>query len=45
VIGPGAALTKEHGKRNVLYKVIRKIEKTKAQVRAKVEHPFRVIKR
>ncbi len=33
------------GKRNVLYKAKRKIEKAKAQVRAKVEHPFRVIKR
>nr|WP_285899535.1 transposase [Pseudomonas boanensis] len=29
----------------ILYKAIRKIEKAKAQVRAKVEHPFRVIKR
>src|SRR3546814_3847821 len=28
-----------------LYKAKRKIEKAKAQVRAKVEHPFRVIKR
>ncbi|WP_312300472.1 transposase, partial [Stutzerimonas nitrititolerans] len=27
------------------YKAKRKIEKAKAQVRAKVEHPFRVIKR
>ncbi|HHM8127192.1 TPA: IS5 family transposase [Pseudomonas aeruginosa] len=35
----------QHGKRSVLYKQIRKIEKAKAQVRAKVEHPFRVIKR
>ncbi|HBO0147592.1 TPA: IS5 family transposase [Pseudomonas aeruginosa] len=33
------------GKRSALYKAKRKIEKTKAQVRAKVEHPFRVIKR
>ncbi|MDD1141009.1 IS5 family transposase [Pseudomonas sp. TNT2022 ID233] len=33
------------GKRSVLYKIKRKIEKAKAQVRAKVEHPFRVIKR
>lgn len=32
-------------KRSVLYKARRKIEKVKAQVRAKVEHPFRVIKR
>lgn len=31
-------------KRSVLYKAKRKIEKTKAQVRVKVEHPFRVIK-
>ncbi|MDT4857709.1 IS5 family transposase ISPre2 [compost metagenome] len=29
----------------MLYRVKRKIEKAKAQVRAKVEHPFRVIKR
>ena len=33
------------GKRSVLYKAKRKIEKAKAQIRAKVEHPFRVIKR
>ncbi|VVN47181.1 IS5 family transposase [Pseudomonas fluorescens] len=33
------------GKRSVLYKAKRKIEKAKAQARAKVEHPFRVIKR
>ncbi|KIC80937.1 MULTISPECIES: IS5 family transposase [Pseudomonas] len=32
-------------KRSALYKATRKIEKAKAQVRAKVEHPFRVIKR
>jgi len=31
-------------KRSALYKAKRKIEKAKAQVRAKVEHPFRVIK-
>jgi IS5 family transposase len=36
---------KKLGKRSVLYKAKRKIEKAKAQVRAKVEHPFRVIKR
>ena len=36
---------KKYGKRSALYKAIRKIEKAKAQVRAKVEHPFRVIKR
>ncbi|HCL3980718.1 TPA: transposase, partial [Pseudomonas aeruginosa] len=36
---------KKHGKRSALYNAIRKIEKTKAQVRAKDEHPFRVIKR
>ena len=36
---------KKHGKRSALYKAIRKIEKAKAQVRAKVEHPLRVIKR
>ncbi|MFC6478861.1 IS5 family transposase [Pseudomonas asuensis] len=32
-------------KRSLLYKVKRRIEYCKAQVRAKVEHPFRVIKR
>lgn len=36
---------KKHGKRSALYEATRKIEKAKAQVRAKVEHPFRVIKR
>ena len=36
---------KKLGKRSPLYKAKRKIEKVKAQVRAKVEHPFRVIKR
>ncbi|MCF5710788.1 transposase, partial [Pseudomonas syringae] len=36
---------KKHGKHSALYKAMRKIEKAKAQVRAKVEHPFRVIKR
>ena len=36
---------KHFGKRSVLYKAKRKIEKVKAQVRVKVEHPFRVIKR
>ena len=36
---------KKLGKSSLLYKAKRKIEKTKAQVRAKVEHPFRVIKR
>lgn len=28
-----------------MYKALRKIEKAKAQIRAKVEHSFRVIKR
>lgn len=32
-------------KRSVLHKAKRKIEYLKAQARAKVEHPFRVIKR
>ena len=32
-------------KHSALYKAKRKIEKAKAQVRANVEHPFRVIKR
>lgn len=36
---------KKLNKRSALYKAARKIEKAKAQVRAKVEHPFRVIKR
>ena len=36
---------KKYGKRSLLYRMKRKIEKAKAQVRAKVEHPFRVIKR
>ncbi|MDP9663510.1 UNVERIFIED_ORG: IS5 family transposase [Pseudomonas cremoricolorata] len=36
---------KKHGKRSALYKALRKIEKVKAQIRAKVEPPFRVIKR
>lgn len=35
---------KKLSKRSALYKAKRKIEKAKAQVRAKVEHPFRVIK-
>jgi len=36
---------KKLSKRSALYKAKRKIEKAKAQVRAKFEHPFRVIKR
>ncbi len=36
---------KKLSKRSALYKAKRKIEKSTAQVRAKVEHPFRVIKR
>ena len=36
---------KKHGKRSALYKGLRKIEKAKAQVRAELEHLFRVIKR
>lgn len=32
-------------KRSALYKAKRQIEEVKAQTRAKVEHPFRVIKR
>lgn len=35
---------KKQGKRSALYKAKRKIEKAKAKVRAKVEHPFQVIK-
>jgi len=36
---------KKLSKRSALYNAIRKIEKAKAQTRAKVEHPFRVVKR
>lgn len=36
---------KKLDKHSVLYQAKRKIEKAKARVRAKVEHPFRVIKR
>ena len=36
---------KKLSKRSALYKAKRKIEKAKARVRAKVEHPFRLIKR
>ncbi|MDZ7888076.1 MAG: IS5 family transposase [Pseudomonas sp.] len=36
---------KKYGKRSLLYRTKRRIEKAKAQTRAKVEHPFRVIKR
>src|SRR5690606_27627144 len=35
---------KKLDKRSALYKAKRKIEKAKAQIRAKAEHPFRVIK-
>lgn len=35
----------KYGKRSVLYKAHRRIERAKAQTRSKVEHPFRVIKR
>lgn len=35
---------RKYGKRRALYKTIRKIQKAKAQVRAKVEHLFGVIK-
>lgn len=35
----------KYGKRSVLYKVYRRIERAKAQTRSKVEHPFRVLKR
>lgn len=30
---------KKHGRRSVLYKLLRKIENAKAQIRAKVAHP------
>jgi len=35
---------RKHGKGSALYKAYRGIERAKASVRAKVEHPFRVIK-
>lgn len=35
---------KNHGKKSLIGRMRRKIEYAKAQVRAKVEHPFRVIK-
>ncbi len=41
----GRSTYKMLDKRSALYKAKRKIEKAKAQVRAKVEPPFRVIKR
>ncbi|MCR8722466.1 transposase, partial [Pseudomonas syringae] len=36
---------KKHGKTSLITQVYRKIEFAKAQVRAKVEHPFHVLKR
>ena len=39
------SIYKHLSKRSVLYKAKRMIEKVKAQTRAKIEHPFRVIKR
>lgn len=36
---------RKHGKRSLLYRVKRRIEKAKAQLRAKAEPPFQVIKR
>ncbi|AZF43517.1 Mobile element protein [Pseudomonas sp. R1-43-08] len=36
---------KKHAKNSLIGRMLRKIEYAKAQVRAKVEHPFRVIKR
>lgn len=36
---------KKHAKKSLIERVRRKIEYAKAQVRAKVEHPFRVVKR
>ena len=44
-IGARRSTYKRLGKNNPLYRSKRKIEKAKAQIRAKVEHPFRVIKR
>jgi len=36
---------RRHGKRSLLYRAKRRIEKAKAQLRAKLEHPFRGINR
>ena len=36
---------KKHGKKSLIGRMRRKIEYAKAQVRATVEHPYRVIKR
>ncbi len=36
---------RKHGEKSVIGRVLRKIEYAKSQTRAKVEHPFRVIKR
>ncbi|POC98142.1 hypothetical protein BKM16_27295 [Pseudomonas amygdali pv. morsprunorum] len=36
---------KKHGEKSLIARAYSKIEFTKAQLRAKVEHPFRVIKR
>jgi hypothetical protein len=36
---------KKHAKNSLIGRMLRNIEYAKAQVRAKVEHPFRVIKR
>ena len=36
---------KKHGEKSLIRRMLRKIEYAKSQVRAKVEHPFRVIKR
>lgn len=36
---------KKHAKKSLIGRMRRKIEYAKAQVRAKIEHPFRVIKR
>jgi IS5 family transposase len=41
-LGPAA---KKHAKKSLIGRIRRKIEYAKAQVRAKVEHPFRVIQR
>jgi IS5 family transposase len=36
---------RKHGEKSVIGRALRKIEYAKSQTRAKVEHPFRVIKR
>ena len=42
---PRSSRYKKHANNSLIRRMLRKIEHAKAQVRAKIEHPFRVIKR